>query len=42
MFKNMDYYTNIGVKKGHYEFIMMPFGLTNILLTFQDLMNDIF
>lgn len=32
--------------EGHYEFLVMPFGmpfgLTNVLATFQSLMNDIF
>ena len=27
---------------GHYEFLVLPFGLTNALVTFQSLMNDIF
>ena len=28
--------------EGHYEFLFMPFGLTNLPSTFQDLMNSIF
>ena len=28
--------------KGHYEFVVMPFSLTNAPATFQSLMNDIF
>nr|GEX23665.1 reverse transcriptase [Tanacetum cinerariifolium] len=28
--------------KGHYEFLVLPFGLTNASLTFQSLMNTIF
>lgn len=27
---------------GHYEFIVVPFGLTNVLMTFMSLMNNIF
>jgi hypothetical protein len=27
---------------GHYEYIVVPFGLTNAPATFQKLMNDIF
>lgn len=27
---------------GHYEFMVMPFGMTNTPLTFQNLMNEVF
>ena len=27
---------------GHYEWVVLPFGLTNVPATFQNLMNDIF
>jgi hypothetical protein len=27
---------------GHYEYVMMPFGLCNVPATFQQLMNNIF
>jgi Reverse transcriptase (RNA-dependent DNA polymerase) len=28
--------------KGHYEFLVMMFGLTNVLITFQEIVNKIF
>ena len=36
------YKTTFRTHNGHYEFIVMPFDLTNALATFQSLMNDIF
>jgi hypothetical protein len=34
--------TTFRTHEGHYEFLVMPFSLTNALATFQGLMNDIF
>jgi hypothetical protein len=34
--------TTFRTHKGHYEFLVMPFGQPNALATFQGLMNDIF
>ena len=30
------------IRNGHYEFLMMPFGLTNVPVAFMDLMNRVF
>jgi hypothetical protein len=27
---------------GHFEYVFMPFGLTNVLVIFQHLMNNVF
>lgn len=27
---------------GHYNFLVLPFGLTNVVATFMDLMNRVF
>ena len=34
--------TAFWTQRGHFEFIVMPFGVTNALATFQRLMNQIF
>ena len=36
------YKTTFRTWYGHYEFLIMPFGLTNTLTTFMDLMNRVF
>ena len=34
--------TAFRTRYGHYEFLVMPFGFTNALATFMDLMNRVF
>ena len=34
--------TTFGTRYGHYEFVVVPFGLTNALATFMCLMNSVF
>ena len=34
--------TTVRTRYGHYEFLVLPFGLTNTLAAFMDLMNRVF
>ena len=40
--KNSIPYTAFRTRYGHFEFLVLPFGLTNAPATFMNLMNDIF
>lgn len=42
MWEGDTYKTTFRTHEGHYEFIIMPFGLTNVPSTFQSLMNEVF
>lgn len=34
--------TTFMTRYGHYNFLVLPFGLTNVVATFMDLMNRVF
>jgi hypothetical protein len=34
--------TTFRTHEGHYKFVVMPFGITNMSATFQSLMNELF
>ncbi|KAD6454919.1 hypothetical protein E3N88_09625 [Mikania micrantha] len=42
MYEDDIYKTTFRPHEGHFEFLVLPFGLTNAPATFQDLMNNIF
>ncbi|GJT65178.1 hypothetical protein Tco_1016658 [Tanacetum coccineum] len=42
MFENDIAKTALETHEGHYEFLVVPFGLTNAASTFEELMNDVF
>ena len=42
IFEDDVFKTGFRTRYGHYEFLVLPFGLTNAPATFQQMMNDIF
>jgi hypothetical protein len=42
MARGVEIKTAFRTHSGHYEFLVIPFGLTNAPATFQSLMNEIF
>ena len=42
IFEDDVFKTGFRTRYGHYEFLVLPFGLTNAPATFQQMMNDVF
>jgi hypothetical protein len=40
--KRDEWKTTFHIRYGHFEYLVMPFGLMNALVVFQHMMNDIF